>query len=1223
MKKQYRHQWQGFPKAILLGLLLIWTTSAVVQAQISIDDWEDVTCNGDEDGSATVTVQGGTTPYEYLWSDGQTSATASGLGAGSYTCTVTDANGCTGSDDVTISEPPPITISVSGGGGNIQFCIQDGPPTITLSASASGGTGAITYSWPGGSIDVSSSGTYTCTATDENGCSESASATVVFIPIVCSRDPNDIIGPEGYGDPKWVSVNEVLPYKIRFENDPEFATAPAQKVFINHPIDDHINIFSLRLSDFGFANFIFQVPANSIFYTDRIDLVDSLGVFVDVTAGLDVTRREAFWIFESVDPITGLQPTDPQAGLLPVNDTITHAGEGFVTFTVQPTPTAQTGDTIHAIADIIFDINEVIETPEIYNVIDAFAPTSSVDSMAAAADTNVITLTWTSADDPGGCGVAHHDLYVSEDGFIFNQYQAALPGNSYEFHGITGRTYSFFTLATDNVGNREPMKYAAEVEVTLGKDSLKIVEPVAGQNYCSGESITVSWEGGGSDVVIVSLSSNGGLTFVPLGSAPFTDSSATFTLPTSAIVSVDYVLAIVDSVDSELGDTSGIITVHPLPNADAGTDVSACPGSGAQLQATGGAIYEWTPGTGLSDSTISNPLANPAVLTVYTVKVTDANSCVATDTVVVDIADTTSPTATCPANVTMQSDVGQCGAVLNYTVTFADNCVLSDTILASGFPSGGLFPVATTLVTYEIQDLSGNSGGCSFTVTVQDTVKPTLVCPADSAVTAVGDIPAANVALASATDDCGVTVIHTGDANNGGLGCTSNPLYVDRTYQATDVSGNVTACVQRFTMALPSPSIDSISITYPNCTGYGSIQVHSSDASQYHIGGFHTLNNTTGIFHSLPSEFYTAWVVNTQNGCPSPIDTVDMYYTGTVQTHVVTHTSGPGLNDGVITFTSALNGTPPYQFSIDGGYNYSSNMTFPGLSPGVYDLVAKDANGCKSIVEKDTVMGELVLQTSVTPNNCNGESSATATVTPQGGSAPYTYQWLNTPSGVQTTATATGLTQGVYNVLVQDASGIYAGATAITVTDPTALSFSVTHTDETASGANDGTITFSNATGGNPGYGYAYQNFNSTTPVISVTPNFTGVPPGGYFVAIQDANGCFAFTTLTIQASTNKDADEEPVAVQLEEKEPMLEAYPNPFREATTIHYKLNRADRVKLEIVSTAGVTLKTLFEGEVEANEDYYANFEAIKTADGAYFVKLSGESGVVKYYKLVVLR
>ena len=78
-----------------------------------------------------------------------------------------------------------------------------------------------------------------------------------LISIFRPKDPNEIIGPEGYGVDKWVAVNATLPYKILFENDPDFATAPAQKVKIYLPIPAYLNPNSLRIGDFGFGNFVF------------------------------------------------------------------------------------------------------------------------------------------------------------------------------------------------------------------------------------------------------------------------------------------------------------------------------------------------------------------------------------------------------------------------------------------------------------------------------------------------------------------------------------------------------------------------------------------------------------------------------------------------------------------------------------------------------------------------------------------------------------------------------------------------------------------------------------------------------------------------------------------------------------------------------------------------------------------------------------------------------
>ncbi|WP_281756623.1 SprB repeat-containing protein, partial [Neptunitalea chrysea] len=71
----------------------------------------DVLCNGDIDGTADLTVAGGTTPYTYAWSNGATTEDLTELTAGTYNVTITDDNGCTATESVTISEPTAIVAS--------------------------------------------------------------------------------------------------------------------------------------------------------------------------------------------------------------------------------------------------------------------------------------------------------------------------------------------------------------------------------------------------------------------------------------------------------------------------------------------------------------------------------------------------------------------------------------------------------------------------------------------------------------------------------------------------------------------------------------------------------------------------------------------------------------------------------------------------------------------------------------------------------------------------------------------------------------------------------------------------------------------------------------------------------------------------------------------------------------------------------------------------------
>ena len=139
-----------------------------------------VSCNGGSNGSATVSATGGSSGYTYSWSpSGGTSATATGLSAGTYICTVTDINGCTATRSFTITQPAAISVTASSqtnvscnGGSN-------GSATVNVT----GGTGSYTYSWsPSGGTSATATGlgagTYTCTVTDANLCTATRSFTI-------------------------------------------------------------------------------------------------------------------------------------------------------------------------------------------------------------------------------------------------------------------------------------------------------------------------------------------------------------------------------------------------------------------------------------------------------------------------------------------------------------------------------------------------------------------------------------------------------------------------------------------------------------------------------------------------------------------------------------------------------------------------------------------------------------------------------------------------------------------------------------------------------------------------------------------------------------------------------------------------------------------------------------------------------------------------------------
>jgi len=135
-----------------------------------------VKCYNELDGSATASVTGGTSPYNYKWSNARTADTILNVGAGNFNVTVTDGYGCTATTSVSITQPTAITATHDSVADN-------GSKTGVAAVTPSGGTKPYTYLWaPGGAttdtIKGQSAGTYTCTITDADGCTRSTTVTI-------------------------------------------------------------------------------------------------------------------------------------------------------------------------------------------------------------------------------------------------------------------------------------------------------------------------------------------------------------------------------------------------------------------------------------------------------------------------------------------------------------------------------------------------------------------------------------------------------------------------------------------------------------------------------------------------------------------------------------------------------------------------------------------------------------------------------------------------------------------------------------------------------------------------------------------------------------------------------------------------------------------------------------------------------------------------------------
>ncbi|HOD80210.1 MAG TPA: right-handed parallel beta-helix repeat-containing protein, partial [Phycisphaerae bacterium] len=332
------------------------------------------------------------------------------------------------------------------------------------------------------------------------------SSFVVTETVVQSGDPNDMKS-SGFGPEGWVPSQAPITNTIRFENMPT-ASAPAARVVVTSQLASDFDWSTFQFTDIRFNTAIIDVPPGLQGYTTQV-YVQADPNPVNVTAALNPATGVVTWIMESIDPVTGQLVTDPFAGFLPPDDA-DYNGCGSLSYSVQPKAGLATGTQITGQASIVFDVNAPMETNIVLNTIDAGGPSSQVDPLPATAPGASFDVSWTGADDAGGSGVASYDIYVSDDGGVFQLWLDDTPDTSAQYTGEGGHTYSFYSVATDHVGHRETAPATADatttvppgVEVTIGTGQA----PALMFTDADGTKVTVRLIGGTATVVLAGTS---------------------------------------------------------------------------------------------------------------------------------------------------------------------------------------------------------------------------------------------------------------------------------------------------------------------------------------------------------------------------------------------------------------------------------------------------------------------------------------------------------------------------------------------------------------------------------------------------------------------------------------------------------------------------------------------------------------------------------------------
>jgi hypothetical protein len=244
------------------------------------------------------------------------------------------------------------------------------------------------------------------------------------------------------------------------------------------------------------------------------------------------------------------------------------------------------------------------------------------------------------------------------------------------------------------------------------------------------------------------------------------------------------------------------------------------------------------------------------------------------------------------------------------------------------------------------------------------------------------------------------------------------------------------------------------------------------------------------------------------------------------------------------------------------------------------------------------VVSTIALGAVPTPLSCNGVPDGAIDLFVLGGVPPYSYSW--SPTG-ETTEDINGLFAGAYTVTVTDADGCR--ATNITVvTEPDSLSLSADITDESGSGANDGSITLTVA-GGTPPYFFLWSTGDTTK-------DLTGLTAGTYDVTVSDFNGCSISGTFEVVLQQER----------LSGSGFDMNVYPNPFDDRLMI--ELEAKDSGKGWIVLSDLVGKHVFFEQiQINSGVNKYELKIDERLAQSAYLLEVVKSDGNQRAVKAIM--
>lgn len=1068
-------------------------------------DSKNLRCFNDNSGTAEANASGGTSPYTYLWSDNQSSKKAINLSAGSYSVTVTDANGCTGNASVGISEPTQLSASINShtepscNGGS------DGTATV----SASGGTAAYTYQWNDASNQTTqtanglTAGSYSVTVTDDSLCTTTASIIISepsAISIIDTIYHVKCFGNSDGGIDLFVSGG-TSPYSYNWSSGQSSSSisglaagnynvtvtddngcARVGMYTVNQPSLLSVNVNGSNVSCYGDSTAVLSsnVSGGSTPYsyqwssgqtTSPISGMPAGSYTLTVTDANNCTASDSYTVTQpqdfTVNLVSSINPLcfNAQTGELGIS-----VSGGISPYTyVWDDPSMQTNDTARGLGAgtysvTITDANNC-EKDTSFTLTEPDSLTLNIDSLSHIL-CNGQNDGYISISVSGGTSPYSYLWSNSQTGTILNNLSAGS-----------------YTVTVTDANNCQKSR------------SIIITEPSA-----LNLSFTVS-------NVSCPGNNDGSVTANPSGgTSPYTYlwSNNSTTKSINNLSAGVYSVTISDANSCSIVDSATVTEPNAITTSISSTDVS-CFGlsdGSASVSASGGSgtyTYFWIPNFATTSS-INNLSAG-----MYVVIVSDSKGCSKTDTVIINEPDSIS------INLNNQDNIS-CNGLSDGSISIA--------------VSGGSSPYTYLWSNNDTSSLITNLSAGNYTVTVTDdnscqksrsfniTEPLALKLNLDSLENV--SCNAGSDALIHISVTGGITP-YTYSWSNSSTNQDQNNLSAG-IYSVTITDDNNCTYDTSFSISEPAALSVSFNTTDVDCYGNntGSISTSVSGGTSPYNYNWSNSDTTSGITNLVAGVY--ALTLTDANNC-SFVDSVAIIQPNTFSfIDSVSNNQCFGDCDGIIGIYSFSGGVSPYQFSWSSNVNNSnSGSTYTealGLCNGNYSLTITDDNGCDTVLNFNiTSPTAITANLSSTLSHC-AIDDGTATATPSGGVSPYSYNWLGIS---QNTQTVTGLDAGSYQVEITDAN-FCKDTFSVNVADTASPVVSLSSMDASCFGAKDGmAIANSRCLGaGVCTIEWLYANGSSTNVF-----NDTLIDSAGTYISKVTYKGCSSYDTISINSPLN------------------------------------------------------------------------------------------------------